>query len=170
MCVAMIFINRKNGREYRSFFTDPGSRIIYISKDNQAGLATWGRRSDLEHPGLKFPIGGWAREESINKGTWNKYHPEEVLIPAAKFLERDELKKLHLFELEERESIRGLLLSEGLLSIVYVITIESPPELRPIHTRWVKTADFPEVQSLPDLADAWEQLPEKPRQENLTLW
>ncbi|MDD2717821.1 MAG: hypothetical protein PHW04_18190 [Candidatus Wallbacteria bacterium] len=169
MCVAMVFVNRKSGREYRSFFTDPGSRIVYLERGN-AGLASWGIRSTLEHPELKLPVGGWAREESIAKGTWKKYHPEEVLIPAVKFLERDWQKKIHLFELSDRESIKGLLVREGSLAVVYVITIESPPELRQIHTRWVKITELPGG-GLPDLSEIVEQLQQKKVQpENLTLW
>lgn len=57
-------------------------------------------------------------------------------IPAQKFMEKDEEKVSHWFDLAEGEVIEGLVVGDGEQQRVYVITTEAPEGLSWVHDRW----------------------------------
>ena len=118
----------------------PGAMLPVVMKNHETALLVWGRR---EHEAGNLPLGGWARHESILKGTWNKYQPVPVKIAVAAFMEKDKQKKSHWFDLEPGQVIQGLLAraADG-QQRVYVVTVE--PEDKSIHDRWPRIVDNPE--------------------------
>ncbi len=104
-----------------------------MKKDGELVLVAWGRRKQ-QHGSL--PQGGWARQESIDKGIWQKWSPTPVKIIVDRFMEKDKERVSHWFELKEGEWIQGLVAHKDDEARVYVVTIE--PEPGAIHDRWPK--------------------------------
>ena len=120
------------GEPLKVYFPMPEARLPVVLKNNEISRLTWGRRK--EEPG-ELPRGGWARHESILKGTWNKYHPVPVKIAVDEFMEKDRHKVSHWFSLEPGQFIQGLVAnSTDGQQRVYVVTVE--PEDKSIHDRW----------------------------------
>jgi putative SOS response-associated peptidase YedK len=107
----------------KTYFPIPLAQLPVVGSKG-AGLVTWGRRKgEMEHSGL--PAGGWARLDSLEKGRWNKFHPQPVIIPVRQFMEKDKEGKSHWFKLSDNEVIRGIGVIVDGKPVVYVVTIDS---------------------------------------------
>jgi len=53
-----------------------------------------------------------------------------------RFLEKDEAKVSHWFDLEPSQVIEGLVIGDGEQQRVYVITTDAPEGLNWVHDRW----------------------------------
>ena len=116
----------------KTYFPNPNAELPILMKNKSIELIRWGRRKE-QHGYL--PQGGWARHESIMQGTWDKYRPVPVKIQVNLFMEKDQDKVSHWFNLEEGQFIQGLLAYWDNESRVYVVTV-SPPMQHPVHNRW----------------------------------
>ncbi len=103
-------------------------------RDGSVTWIAWGRRKD-EATG-KFPIGGWARLNSIKSGRWKPWHLRPVLIATNQFMEKDHDNQSRWIELDKRMVIQELLAERDKETRVYVVTIDTPPEYAWIHDRW----------------------------------
>ncbi|MGH9425737.1 MAG: hypothetical protein ACRD2L_05450, partial [Terriglobia bacterium] len=63
------------------------------------------------------------------------YHPQPVQIVAERFMEKDEAKQSHWFDLTEGQTIEALLLELGEERRVYVVTTAAPHSSQ-VHDRW----------------------------------
>ena len=93
------------GEVKKIYFPNPYAQLPVMKKDGELALVAWGRRKQ-QHGGL--PQGGWARQESIDKGIWQKWSPTPVKIIVDRFMEKDKERVSHWFELKEGEWIQGL--------------------------------------------------------------
>jgi hypothetical protein len=123
----------KTGEQLKIYFPNPRAALPVQGAKDEVVWVPWGRRREQAGKG---PAGGWARLSSIQEGKWEKYGPTRVRIPAQKFMEKDEAKVSHWFDLEPGQAIEGLLIGEGEQQRVYVITTETPEEQVLVHDRW----------------------------------
>lgn len=121
------------GEVKKIYFPNPYAQLPVMKKDGELVLVAWGRRKQ-QHGSL--PKGGWARQESIDKGIWQKWSPTPVKIIVDRFMEKDKERVSHWFELKQGEWIQGLVAHKDDETRVYVVTIE--PEPGAIHDRWPK--------------------------------
>lgn len=123
----------RTGEQLKIYFPNPRAALPILGGDDQVIWVPWGRRREQAGKG---PAGGWARVSSIEEGKWEKYGPTRVCIPATRFMEKDEEKVSHWFDLKAGQAIEGLLIGEGEQQRVYVITTEPPVGLGWVHDRW----------------------------------
>ena len=143
MCAGLYFKDDNNPElGYKIYFPIPYAEIPVLSKDGVKEKIYWGRRNEKEFPETNLPVTGWAKIESIKKGLWHRFNPEKVYIPALKFMEKDENKKSHWFDVEQGNFIVGLKISYNDISACYILTISTPKEFLHIHNRWVLLKNF----------------------------
>jgi putative SOS response-associated peptidase YedK len=124
----------RTGEQLKIYFPNPRAALPVLCSDGSETVwVPWGRRR--EQPG-KGPQGGWARLSSIEEGKWQKYGPTRVRIPAARFMEKDEAKNSHWFDLQDDQVIEGLVIGEEEQQRVYVITTDAPRDRAWVHDRW----------------------------------
>ena len=93
----------------------------------------WGRRK--EQPG-EWPEGGWAREESLGKGYWKRWHPEPVIVRPVRWMEKDRKRVSRWFDLEPGQGVLCLRLDAAPGTPLYVITRPAEGDyLADIHDR-----------------------------------
>ena len=127
---------KENEKQVKVYFPVPNASLPVLNKDKSINKMTWGRRR--EEKGA-LPLGGWARHESILKGVWGKYQPIPVKIAVDAFMEKDNQKTSHWFDLAEGEYIQGLVANSGHEQRVYVVTVE--PDDKSIHDRWPRIVE-----------------------------
>ena len=66
---------------------------------------------------------------------WDRWNPQPVKIIVDRFMEKDEQKSSHWFDLHDGEFIQGLLATWNDERRLYVVTIEPPAE-RTGFKRW----------------------------------
>lgn len=124
----------RTGEQLKIYFPNPRAALPVLAGDGQEVLwVPWGRRREQTGKG---PAGGWARLSSVEDGRWEKCGPTRVRIPAARFMEKDDEKVSHWFDLAKGEVIEGLVIGEGEQQKVYVITTKPPEGLECVHDRW----------------------------------
>ena len=130
MCGGVKFTD--GGKEQTVYFPQPHAELPLQLRDGKTEKMIWGRRRE-ERGAL--PVGGWARQDSIDKGIWEKYQPRPVQIVVHAFMEKDKDKVSHWFDLQPEQRIQGLIATRNDERRVYVVTINSD---NPIHDRWPK--------------------------------
>lgn len=123
----------RTGEQLKIYLPNPRAALPVLGASGEVIWVPWGRRREQAGKG---PAGGWARLSSVEEGKWEKYGPMRVRIPAARFMEKDEAKVSHWFELEPNQVIEGLVIGAGEEQKVYVITTEAPEEKAWVHDRW----------------------------------
>lgn len=73
------------GLPVRVYFPNPKAALPVLQADGSVEWIAWGRRR--EQPG-RLPATGWARVDSITAGKWARYQPQEVRMPAVRFMEK----------------------------------------------------------------------------------
>ena len=127
-------VELKNGDKTQwVYFPNPEAALPVRLRSGDITWLPWGRR---ESETIVLPQGGWARLESIQAGKWDKYHPQAVLIPAVRFMEKDHDSRSHWHEVPENEWLQGLVTNCLDESRLYVVTLAPPPELAAVHDRW----------------------------------
>ncbi len=109
------------GEVKKVYFPNPYAQLPILKKDGNLELVAWGRRKEQEG---RLPQGGWARQESIDKGTWEKWSPTPVIIIVDRFLEKDKERVSHWLDLKQGEWIQGEVAHNDDESRVYVVTVE----------------------------------------------
>ncbi len=117
-----------------TYFPNPKALLPVRLKTGESLLMPWGRRK--QQPG-KLPLGGWAREESLQTGIWDKYFPKPVKISVIKFREKDIEGISHWFDVTHGQYIQGIIAQDDDERRIYVVTVASPP-INAIHDRWPK--------------------------------
>lgn len=130
MCGGVKFTD--SGKEQTVYFPQPRAELPLQLCSGDMEKISWGRRREEQGD---LPIGGWARQDSIDKGVWEKYQPRPVQIMVHAFMEKDKNKVTHWFDLSPGQHIQGLLATLNDERRVYVVTITSD---NPIHDRWPK--------------------------------
>lgn len=120
-----------HGETIKTYFPNPETRLPIRQKTGEVVLVPWGRRK--EQPS-EFPLGGWARLDSIEKGVWDRYFPKPVKIIVDRFMEKDINRKSHWFDMKASAFIQGLLVQHKQEQRVYVVTIEGDEDA--VHDRW----------------------------------
>ena len=100
----------RTGEQLRIYFPNPKAALPVLGSDGEVVWVPWGRRREQAGKG---PAGGWARLSSIDEGKWGKYGPTRVRIPASRFMEKDEEKVSHWFDLQDGQAIEGLVVGDG---------------------------------------------------------
>lgn len=139
MCGGVKYID-KSGKEWKVYFPNPKAALPVIKKDGDVEWVTWGRRE--EEPDRRFAMGGWARLSSIKEGKWERYSPIPVKIPVQSFMEKDESKTSHWFDLKSDQALQGLLTIQTDQKRVYVVTTDTPEEFSYIHDRWPRIIEL----------------------------
>ncbi len=121
-----------NKEDIRIYFPNPKAMLPVIKKDKSIILLPWGRR---EKQRGNLPLGGWARHESIHKGTWDKWFPTPVKIPIKQFMEKDIEGNSHWFDLTKGQFVQGLVATNRDEKRIYVVTV-TPEDTAAIHHRW----------------------------------
>ncbi len=104
---------------------------VHKNKD-QIIQVLWGRR---KKEAGKLPLGGWASQDSINNGKWDKYFPKVVKIPLLKFQENDFEGDSNWFDITAGQWVQGLLVQENEEKRVYIITL-TPERICSTYNRW----------------------------------
>lgn len=140
---------RDKNRAYQAvkvYFPNPKAAFPVVLEDGtDLGWVPWGRRR--EQPG-KGPQGGWAKLETVERGGWEKYHPQRALGLISRYMEKDAERVSHWFDMNEGYALECLVIGEGEDRRVYVVTTSPPEEYAWIHDRW------PMVSALPAASDA----------------
>ena len=122
-----------------TYFPNPKAHLPVRTRNGGIKLMPWGRR---KHQIGQLPVGGWARLESIEKGTWDRWFPKPVKIIIDRFMEKDIENNSHWFELTRGQCIQGLLARHDKETRIYVVTIV--PEMPDaIHERWPRIITLP---------------------------
>ena len=119
MCGGVEFIH--GGRDYRLYFPNPRAVLPVRTRDGDARLMPWGRRTSQLG---KLPRGGWARLDSVYAGRWDRFFPVPVKIPVTRFMEKNLDGQSRWFEIPEGQWIQGLIAKEKHEQRVYIVTIE----------------------------------------------
>lgn len=114
-----------DGTGHKVYFPFPDAKLPVKKRDGSMELIGWGRRK--EQPG-HLPPSGWARLESVQAHKWDRWHPQPVKIIVDRFMEKDEQKTSHWFDLADGEFIQGLLASWDDERRLYVVTTEPPAD------------------------------------------
>jgi hypothetical protein len=132
MAEAVIF-NYQN-KIHTVSFSQKNALLPVKLKNGAIKLVAWGRR---EHENSELPLGGWARLANIKDEhqRWNMYSPKAVLIPAAKFMEKNFEGKSCWYEVTKGQAIQGLLAQHENEYRIYIVTID-PEDLMNNHYRW----------------------------------
>ncbi len=96
------------GIEYQGnkiYFPNPEARLPVRTRDGGVTWLPWGWRSKTDRT---FISGGWARHESILEHKWKAWHPRPVQIICDRFMEKNEEKVSHWFDMEPHMVIQGL--------------------------------------------------------------
>ncbi len=101
-------------------------RVYYWSKkpflpvfsNNTTQLLEWGNRDKKSGS----PATGWAKEESINNGKWDRYKPEVVKIIAESGYEKGKWFKIN------GSGIKGIIIKNDHKNSVYMVTKSSSEE------------------------------------------
>ena len=133
MCGGVYF--RYGDDVLRMYFPNPKAVLPILKKDGTIILLPWGRR--LNQSG-NLPMGGWAKQDSIYAGRWDKYFPTPLKIPVLSFMEKDFEGHPHWYDLNKGQYIQGLLAKDNNELRVYIVTIEPDVEDASIHERWVR--------------------------------
>jgi len=121
---------KSNGKVIKTYFPIPMAQLPILKRDKSYEMLIWGRRREENGD---FPLGGWARHESIQNGVWDKYQPQPVKIPVDNFMEKDKDRVSHWFDLEDGQFLQGLIAHLGQDRRIYVVTVE--PKANAIHDR-----------------------------------
>jgi hypothetical protein len=119
-------------RHARSISPNPYAELPVIKKTGEIELIPWGRRKEQKG---KLPATRWACHESIQEHKWDSWQPVPVKILVDRFMEKDDVKQPHWFDLNQRDFIQGLLASWQEEQRLYVVTV-APPYDRPGFHRW----------------------------------
>ena len=68
----------------QSFFWSKRPVLPVEDKNKNIKLYDWGNRGE----DLNLPKTGWAKQESIDQGLWDRYKPKPITIPAEKGYEK----------------------------------------------------------------------------------
>jgi len=101
----------------RVLFPNPKAALLVNPLTNL--WLPWGRRK--EQPG-GWPVGGWAREESLDKDYWKRWHPEQVIVYPLRWMEKDRTRASRWFELKEGHGLLCLRLDAAPGTPLYVVT------------------------------------------------
>lgn len=124
----------RTGEQLKIYFPNPKAALPVLGSDGDDVVwVPWGRRREQAGRG---PAGGWARLNSIEEGRWDKYGPTRVRIPASRFMEKDETKISHWFDLKDSQVIEGIVIGKDDQQRLYVITTDAPAEQAWVHDRW----------------------------------
>jgi len=134
MCGGVRFVS--NNKEIKTYFPNPQAQLPILLKDYSVTLQPWGRREQQQG---RLPLGGWARHESILAGKWDYTNPKPVKIAVEAFMEKDNNKVSHWFNVESGTYIQGLLARLDDECRIYVVTIE--PDFKVIHSRYPRIVE-----------------------------
>lgn len=135
MCGGVIF--QYKGELIKTYFPNPKSTLPVLLENGEIELYPWGRRK--EQKGL-LPAGGWARQESLENGIWDKFFPKPVALLINEFMEKDNERNSHWFSVTNGKYIQGIIARNDSETRVYVVTIEPPRDA--IHNRWPLIKNF----------------------------
>lgn len=120
------------------YFPIPRARIPVILEDEAPEpvitMCRWGRRQG-EDPEFDVPVTGWARLLSLKEGKWNQYNPKRIKIPALRWMEKDDEKQSHWFNMTPDRAILGVLLENRGEHFAYVVTKPSIGLFADVHDR-----------------------------------
>ncbi|WP_286162455.1 hypothetical protein [Methylobacillus flagellatus] len=132
MCGGARYVDEA-GRDWKIYFPNPKAALPVARASGQVEWVKWGRRK--EEPG-KFVQGGWARQESVNAGKWDRVEPELVQLAVTSFMEKDAARTSHWIDVPAGMAINALIATMEGESRLYVITTETPAEYVWVHDRW----------------------------------
>lgn len=139
MCGGMNFLYKnpetRQLEARRVFFPQPHAQIPVLNADDDVELLQWGRRQKEEDPEYGVPVTGWAKADKLKSDFWQRYNPEEVLIPAFRFSEKGKLPKSKWFDMPEGTFLMGLKIHKKDKSFIYVVTNPAIGALEAIHPR-----------------------------------
>jgi hypothetical protein len=132
VCTAVKY--RHDGALVFVHFAKPGAVLPVLLRSGEVRYVPWGRRQGESG---RLPLSGWARLDSVRKGTWDKYSPVPVRIPVQQFMERDWEGAARWYNVGEDFALQGVLAGCGDEVRVYVIAVRpSTTALRQMHQRW----------------------------------
>jgi hypothetical protein len=116
------------------YFPNPKAAFPVMLEDGtDLGWVPWGRRKEQAGDG---PPGGWAKRETIDRGGWDKYHPQRALGLISRYMEKDAQRVSHWFDMNDAYALECLVIGEADQRRVYVVTAAPPAEYAGIHDRW----------------------------------
>lgn len=108
-------------RDYRIYFPNPSAVLPVRMRSGEIKLLPWGRRKPQAG---KLPMGGWARQDSIYAGKWDRFFPIPVKLPLSGYMEKNFQGESKWYELDRVSFIQGLVANMHYEQRVYIVTIE----------------------------------------------
>ena len=97
MCIAI----RDSITGQRVRFTHRFPYLNVSEKNSQLSLL-WGRK---EHETIALPLGGWLREDLLERGDFSQYFPKSVRLLSDAFCQYDFYGRAHWFQLVEGDQL-----------------------------------------------------------------
>jgi len=132
MCIAAYY--HLTTRTEITNFSQTGAKLPISTKNGRIALIRWGRRPT--EPGA-LPFGGWASQESIEKGVWFKYSPQLVQLPIIRFIDINYDHRCVWVDVLPEYSLAGLFIQNGKEKRVYVVTTKATTQ-HYISNKWPK--------------------------------
>jgi hypothetical protein len=147
MCAGVEY-REPSGKDWKVYFPSPKAALP-VNRGESVEWVKWGRRSALEE-GKGFLVTGWARQQSVLDGKWDRYCPEFVTLAGQSFMEKEKVptsdplhpnrkptRKSHWFNIEPGKAIQALIAHVGNEKRLYVVTVPLPEEFAWLeHDRW----------------------------------
>ena len=119
MCGGVQFTHQD--RDYRFYFPNPKAVLPVKMRTGEVRLLPWGRRKQQVG---RLPMGGWARQDSIYAGKWDRFFPIPVKLLIFSYMEKNFQGESKWYEVGGQNIIQGLVASDAHEQRVYVVTIE----------------------------------------------
>ena len=133
MCGGAEYIE-PSGKAWKVFFPSPKAALPIKNADGSIDWVKWGVRR--EEPSNGFIKTGWARIETVEKGSWDKYEPQLVPLAVQSFMEKDAARKSHWIAVPPGIAVQGLVAHWEGQRLLYVVTEATPEEYSWVHDRW----------------------------------
>jgi len=108
------------GKTITEYFHYRYAKLPVLQRDGETRLYPWGRhQQELGH----LPLGGWATQEQIYRGAWDKFTPIPVKLPISAFMEKDFEERPHWFTVVSGQFIQGLAARHEAERRIYLVTL-----------------------------------------------
>lgn len=126
----------------KAYFPIPRVEVPILSPSG-VSMVQWGKRQG-EDPEIDIPVTGWARIASLKAGSWNRYQPRRVYIPALAWMEKDANRDSHWFDMEAGTALLGVKIQANGRDFVYIVTRPARDVYAKVHQRMPMVVAVPE--------------------------
>ena len=112
-------------------FGEARDLLPIIHADEEGNWILWGERRE----GDCYPHGGWVRPDDLKTRSWKPWNLKETVIPADRFMVRNQYGQAVWLPLGPGAGIRGMMACQESDCRLYIVTT-TPPEQYGWARRW----------------------------------